>query len=75
VALQANTVHFAVAMENATIVFRPTVSHILAKNKAFPLKQSLTCAKFGIYVATCVIRNKQHVGKPQTNFPRDGQCT
>jgi len=33
----------------------PNVSQLLTKTKAFKLNQSLTCADFGIYVATCVI--------------------
>jgi len=33
----------------------PNVSQSLTKTKKFKLNQSLTCADFGIYVATCVM--------------------
>jgi len=33
------------------------------KNKYFPLKQNLTCANYGLYVATCVICHEQYVGQ------------
>ena len=32
----------------------PNVSQLLTKTKTFKLNQILTCADFGIYVATCV---------------------
>jgi len=43
------------------------------KKICFPLNQNLTCAKYGIYVATCVIYHQQYVG--QTLFSRDVQRT
>ena len=39
------------------------VSQLLTKTKTFKLNQSLTCADFGIYVATCVICHVQYVGQ------------
>jgi len=53
----------------------PCVSQIMGKNKTFPLNQKLTCANHGIYAATSVICHKQYVGKPKTNFLRDGHRT
>jgi len=44
----------------------PNVSQLLTKTKTFKLNQSLACADFGIYVATCVICHEQYVG--QTNI-------
>jgi len=41
----------------------PNVSQLLTKTKTFKLNQSLTCADFGIYVATCVICHGQYVGQ------------
>ena len=41
----------------------PNVSQLLTKNKTFKLNQSLTCADFGTYVATCVICHEQYVGQ------------
>jgi len=53
----------------------PNVSQLLTKTKTFKLNQSLTCADFGIYVATCVICHEQYLVKLATNFPKDGQRT
>jgi len=39
----------------------PHVSQVPTENKTFPLNQSLTYAKCGIDVATCVISNQRHV--------------
>jgi len=41
----------------------PCVSHVMSKNKTFPLNHNLTCANCGIYVATCVICHEQYVGQ------------
>jgi len=41
----------------------PYVSQFMTKNIAFPLNQSLTCANYGIYVATCVIYHEQYVNQ------------
>jgi len=37
------------------------VSQIISKTKTFPLNQNLTCADYGIYVATCVLCHEQYV--------------
>ena len=39
----------------------PNVSQLLTTTKTFKLNQSLTCADFGIYVATCVMCHEQYV--------------
>jgi len=54
----------------------PNVSHLLTKTKTFKLNQSLTCADFGIYIATCVMCHEQWsmLVKLATNFPKDCQC-
>ena len=49
----------------------PNVSQLLTKTETFKLNQSLTCADFGIYVATCVLNSM--LVKLATNFPKDGQ--
>jgi len=41
----------------------PPAAQILSKNKTFPLTQNLTCANYGIYVATCVICRQQYLAK------------
>jgi len=40
----------------------------MGKNKIFLLNQKLTCAKYGIYVATCVICHEQYVGQTKNKF-------
>ena len=46
----------------------PCVSQIMGTNKTFPLNQKLTCANYGIYVATCVICHEQYVGQTKNKF-------
>jgi len=46
----------------------PNVSQLLTKTKTFKLNQSLTCADFGIYVATSVICHEQYVGQTSNKF-------
>ena len=46
----------------------PNVSQLLTKTKTSKLNQSLTCADFGIYVATCVICHEQYVGQTSNKF-------
>ena len=48
----------------------PNVSQLLTKTKTFKLNQSLTCADFGIYVATCVICREQNVGQTSNKFSK-----
>ena len=48
----------------------PNVSQLLTKTKTFKLNQSLTCADFGIYVATCVICHEQYVGQTSNKFSK-----
>ena len=48
----------------------PSVSQLLTKIKTFKLNQSLTCADFGIYVATCVICHEQYVGQTSNKFSK-----
>ena len=48
----------------------PNVSQLLTKTKTFQLNQSLTCADFGIYVATCVICHEQYVGQTSNKFSK-----
>ena len=48
----------------------PTVSQLLTKTKTFKLNQSLTCADFGIYVATCAICHEQYVGQTSNKFSK-----
>ena len=45
-------------------------SELLTKTKTFKLNQSLTCADFGIYVATCVICREQYVGQTSNKFSK-----
>ena len=40
------------------------------QTKTFKLNQSLTCADFGIYVATCVICHEQYVGHTSNKFSK-----
>jgi len=40
------------------------------KNKTFLLKQNLTFANFGIYVASCMIRHEQYVGHTINKFSK-----
>ena len=46
------------------------VSQLLTTNKTFKLNQTLTCADFGIYVATCVICHEQYVGQTSNKFSK-----
>ena len=48
----------------------PNVSQLLTETKTFKLNQSLTCADFGIYVATCVICHEQCVGQTNNKFSK-----
>ena len=48
----------------------PNVSQFLTKTKTFKLNQSLPCADFGIYVATCVICHEQYVGQTSNKFSK-----
>ena len=48
----------------------PNVSQLLTKTKTFGLNQSLTCADFGIYVATCVTCQEQYVGQTSNKFSK-----
>ena len=48
----------------------PIVSQLLTKTKTFKLNQSLICADFGIYVATCVICHEQYVGQTSNKFSK-----
>ena len=48
----------------------PNVSQLLTKTKTFKLNQRLTCADFGIYVATCVICHEQYVGQTSNKFSK-----
>jgi len=57
--------HFAVfgchGKQNEHVV--SCVSQIKTKNEPSPLKQNLTCAKYGNYVATCVIFHQRYAGE------------
>ena len=44
------------------------ISQLLTKTKTFKLNQSLTCADFGIYVATCAMCHEQYVGQTSNKF-------
>ena len=48
----------------------PNVSQLLTKTKTFNLNQSLTCAGFGIFVATCVICHEQYAGQTSNKFSK-----
>ena len=48
----------------------PNDLQLLTKTKTFKLNQSLTCADFGIYVATCVICHEQYVGQTSNKFSK-----
>ena len=48
----------------------PNVSQLLTKTKTFKLNQSLTCADFDIYVATCVICLEQYFGQTSNKFSK-----
>ena len=48
----------------------PNVSQLLTKTKTFKLNQSLNCADFGIYIATCVICHEQYVGQTSNKFSK-----
>ena len=55
---------------NKSMVGLPNVSQLLTKTKTFKLNQSLTCADFGIYVATCVICHEQYVSQTSNTFSK-----
>jgi len=48
----------------------PNVLQIFAKTTPLSLKQHLTRADFGIYVATCVICHEQYVGQTSNKFSK-----
>ena len=55
---------------DANMVLKVTALH--SKGKLFPLRQVLTCANYGIYVATCKLCGKQYDGQTQINFRNVG---
>jgi len=48
----------------------PTVPQIMTKNRTFLPNQNLTCANYSIYVATCVICQRQYVGHMVNKFSK-----
>jgi len=44
------------------------VSQIMSKTKTFLLNQNLTCANYGIHVATSVLCHEQYVGQTKNKF-------
>jgi len=46
----------------------PTDSHVMTKNKIFPLNHSLACASYAIYLAihTCICKEGRKIGKVMT---------
>ena len=46
----------------------PKVTALHSKGKLFPLRQMLTCANYGIYVATCKLCGEQYVGQTSNKF-------
>jgi len=38
--------------------------------QTFPFKQNLTCAKYGVYVAICVICHEQYGGQTKNKFSK-----
>ena len=63
----ASTVRFVVDIENNKSMV-PCVSQIMTKIRYFPLNQNLTCAKRGMYVATCWVSNQQYIGQEVNEF-------
>ena len=65
----ASTVHFMFAMENnKSIVSNPNCFINTDKNITFLWNQSLACANYGIYVATCVISHQEYIGLTINKF-------
>jgi len=65
----ASTVHFMFAMENnKSIVPNPNCFINTDKNITFLWNQSLACANYGIYVATCVISHQEYIGLTINKF-------
>jgi len=62
------TICFEKAKHNKSMV--PRVSQIMSKTKTFPLNHNLTCADYGIYVATCVPCHEQHVGQTKNKISK-----
>ena len=48
----------------------PKVTALHSKAKLFPLRQMLTCANYGIYVATCKLCREQYVGQTSNKFSK-----
>lgn len=48
------------------------VSQIMSKTKTLPLSQNLTCANYGICLATCVLCHEQCVGQTTNIFSKRG---
>ena len=48
----------------------PKVTALHSKGKWFPLRQVLTCANYGIYVATCKLCGEQYVGQTSNKFSK-----
>jgi len=46
----------------------PKVTTLHSKGKMFPLRQMLTWANYGIYVATCKLCGEQYVGQTSNKF-------
>jgi len=48
----------------------PKVTALYSKGKLFPLRQMLTCANYGIYVATCKLCGEQYVDQTSNKFSK-----
>ena len=48
----------------------PKVIALHSKGKLFPCRQVLTCANYGIYVATCKLCGEQYVGQTSNKFSK-----
>ena len=48
----------------------PKVTALHSKGKLFPLRQVLTCANYGIYVATCKLCGEQYAGQTSNKFSK-----
>jgi len=48
----------------------PKVTALHSKVKLFPLRQMLTCANYGIYVAICKLCGEQYVGQTSNTFSK-----
>ena len=48
----------------------PKIIALHSKGKLFPLRQVLTCANYGIYVATCKLCGEQYVGQTSNKFSK-----